>query len=123
MFITTMNTDSKVGLFIKKFIVIAVVSAILLTSVFSVAALNKIAVVNVDGKQIQLETISSDTDYILSEAGIELNNADVVICVSENTRKDLLHYLPNIDNDKIRVVHNGVSNDFYKLEDGQIATL
>lgn len=79
-----MNTDSKVGLFIKKFIVIAVVSAILLTSVFSVAALNKIAVVNVDGKQIQLETISSDTDYILSEAGIELNNADVVTSAEKN---------------------------------------
>ena len=46
-----------------------------------------------------------------------INNADVVVCVSENTRKDLLHYIPNITEDKIRVVHNGVSNDFYKLED------
>lgn len=45
-----------------------------------------------------------------------INNADVVVCVSENTRKDLLHYLPNIDKDKIRVVHNGVSDDFYPID-------
>lgn len=44
-----------------------------------------------------------------------INNADVVVCVSENTRKDLLHYLPDIDIDKIRVVHNGVSDDFYPI--------
>ena len=46
-----------------------------------------------------------------------INQADVVVCVSENTRKDLMHFLPNIDNDKIRVVYNGVSNEFYKLDD------
>lgn len=44
-----------------------------------------------------------------------INNADVVVCVSENTRKDLLHYLPDIAIDKIRVVHNGVSDDFYPI--------
>lgn len=84
MFITTMNSDSKTSLFFKKSVVIATVSAILLTSVFSVAALNKTAVVNVDGKQIAVETITSDVDYILSEAGVELNSADTVTTTDEN---------------------------------------
>lgn len=44
-----------------------------------------------------------------------INKADAVVCVSENTRRDLLHYLPKINEDKIRVVHNGVSDDFYPI--------
>lgn len=48
-----------------------------------------------------------------------IKEADVVVCVSENTRKDLLHYLPEIDKDKIRVVHNGVSDDFYILDNAK----
>ncbi|MBR5332605.1 MAG: glycosyltransferase family 4 protein [Muribaculaceae bacterium] len=44
-----------------------------------------------------------------------INNAEVVVCVSENTRKDLLHYLPNIEKDKIKVVYNGVSDVFCQL--------
>ena len=45
-----------------------------------------------------------------------------VVCVSENTKRDLLHFVPNVDQSKIRVVYNGVSNDFfYIIEDFQIA--
>ena len=44
-----------------------------------------------------------------------INKADVVVCVSENTRKDLLRYLPEIKEDKIRVVYNGVSEDFHEI--------
>lgn len=44
-----------------------------------------------------------------------IKKADFVVCVSENTRNDLLHYLPDIDKDKIRIVHNGVSDEFFKL--------
>lgn len=39
-----------------------------------------------------------------------------VICISENTKKDLLHFIPNIDLNKIRVIYNGVSEDFYSIE-------
>lgn len=46
-----------------------------------------------------------------------INKADIVVCVSKNTRNDLLHYFPNIDDDKIRVVHNGVSDDFREIDD------
>lgn len=38
--------------------------------------------------------------------------ADAVICVSESTKRDLLHYIPSVDESKIRVVHNGVSPEF-----------
>lgn len=46
-------------------------------------------------------------------------DADVVVCVSNNTRNDLLHYIPNIADDKVKVVYNGISNDFYKLDNIQ----
>lgn len=46
-------------------------------------------------------------------------DADSVVCVSNNTRNDLLHYVPNIMEDKIKVVYNGISNDFYKLDNIQ----
>ena len=41
-----------------------------------------------------------------------LNSADVIICVSENTKEDLLTYHPNLANKEIRVIHNGVGEDF-----------
>lgn len=84
MFITTMNSDGKASLFFKKSVIIFTVSSILLTSVFSVAALNKTAIVNVDGKQLELATMTSDVDDILSDAGIQLNSADVVTSTDEN---------------------------------------
>ncbi|MDY4368060.1 glycosyltransferase family 1 protein [Pectobacterium brasiliense] len=43
-----------------------------------------------------------------------IKNSDVVICVSENTAKDLLQYV-RIPEKKIRVVHNGVSGNYYPL--------
>ncbi|WP_281324269.1 glycosyltransferase family 1 protein [Flavobacterium sp. IMCC34518] len=41
--------------------------------------------------------------------------ADVVICISENTKKDLLHFLPQFSSKDIRVIYNGVSTDYYKI--------
>lgn len=48
-----------------------------------------------------------------------IKNADAVICVSESTKRDLLHYIPSVDESKIRVVHNGVSSDFCTLSKDQ----
>lgn len=45
-----------------------------------------------------------------------IKRADAIICVSENTKKDLLEFYPKIDKHKIKVIYNGVSNDFFKLE-------
>ncbi|WP_283597199.1 glycosyltransferase family 4 protein [Photobacterium phosphoreum] len=44
-----------------------------------------------------------------------INNSDKIICVSENTAQDLLKYCP-INESKIEIVHNGVSDDYYVLK-------
>lgn len=44
-----------------------------------------------------------------------IRHSDYIICVSENTRKDLLKFVPNINPDKIRVIYNGVSDDYSLL--------
>ena len=41
-------------------------------------------------------------------------NADRIICVSENTKKDLLKFYPQIDEKIIKVIYHGVSKDFYR---------
>lgn len=44
-----------------------------------------------------------------------IKKADYLICVSNNTRKDLVNIFPEIPNGKIHVIHNGVSDDFFPL--------
>lgn len=39
--------------------------------------------------------------------------ADVVICISENTKKDLLYYFPELAKKDIRVIYNGCSIDYF----------
>lgn len=46
-----------------------------------------------------------------------VKRADGIICVSENTKKDLLNFFPNIDSSKIRVIYNGVSEGFRNSKD------
>jgi mannosyltransferase len=41
-----------------------------------------------------------------------IRNSDYIICISENTKKDLLHFLPDIDENKIVVIPNGISEDY-----------
>ena len=54
--------------------------------------------------------------YIHSlQKGRAINKSDGIICVSENTKKDLLKFYPNINDDKIKVIYNGVSNTFFQL--------
>lgn len=43
-----------------------------------------------------------------------IRNSDIVICVSHNTAVDLMQYCP-IDDSRIRVIHNGVSDAYYPL--------
>lgn len=47
-----------------------------------------------------------------------IRHSDYIVCVSENTKKDLIHFLPEIDTDKIRIIHNGVSEE-YSVISGQ----
>jgi len=39
-----------------------------------------------------------------------INNADKIVCISENTKKDLLHFYPLISEAKVSVIYLGVSN-------------
>lgn len=43
-------------------------------------------------------------------------NADVVVCISENTKRDLLKFLPDVDENKVNVIYNGVSEDYQVIE-------
>ena len=45
-----------------------------------------------------------------------IKKADIVICISNNTKKDLLKFFPEVDENKIAVVYNGVSNLFKPVD-------
>lgn len=40
-----------------------------------------------------------------------------VVCVSENTRRDCLKYIKNIDESKVKVIYNGVSERYLPIRD------
>ena len=40
-----------------------------------------------------------------------------IVCISENTKKDLLRFLPDVDEYKVSVIYNGVSDVFNVLKD------
>lgn len=46
-----------------------------------------------------------------------IRRSDAIICISENTKRDLLHYLPDVDPTKITVIYNGVSDLFFPVAD------
>jgi Glycosyltransferase len=45
-----------------------------------------------------------------------IKKSDFIICISENTRLDLLRFIPDIDPKKIRVIYNGVSESFFPVD-------
>jgi mannosyltransferase len=45
-----------------------------------------------------------------------LYKADGIICISENTKNDLLFFYPRFKNKNIKVIHHGVSEQFYKIQ-------
>lgn len=45
-----------------------------------------------------------------------LLNSDIVVCISENTKKDVLKFVPGIDESRIRVIYNGVSKDYKQVD-------
>ena len=42
-----------------------------------------------------------------------IRQSNAIICISEATKYDLLHYFPDIEGKKINVIHNGVDDIFY----------
>ncbi len=49
-----------------------------------------------------------------------IRNSDLIICISQNTKNDLLKFLPDVDENKVRVVYNGVSDDYIQIQDHKI---
>lgn len=52
-----------------------------------------------------------------------IRKADVVVCISENTKQDVLHYIPDIDENKIRIIYNGVSTDYKVIDTDKYSNL
>ena len=50
------------------------------------------------------------------QKNLAINNSNGIICVSESTKRDLLRFLPHINENKIRVIYNGVDDGFKLLE-------
>jgi glycosyltransferase involved in cell wall biosynthesis len=48
--------------------------------------------------------------YWLKARKETIDNANHLICVSENTKRDLLHFYPYINESKVSVIHHGVKN-------------
>lgn len=50
------------------------------------------------------------------QKGFAIKKSDGIICVSENTKKDFIKFYPMIDESKIKVIYNGVGDEFINLE-------
>jgi glycosyltransferase involved in cell wall biosynthesis len=54
------------------------------------------------------------------QKNVAINNSDGIICVSQSTKKDLLQFIPGINENKIRVIYNGVDTAFKPLKNDVI---
>lgn len=56
-------------------------------------------------------------NLIIRQKYHSLKKADGIICVSNNTKADLLEKYPEFASKEITVIHNGVNNDFFQTHD------
>lgn len=79
-----------------------------------------------NGKNVTNVTTVHDFTYEYYRKGIRqkvhswqkykaINGAKGVICISNSTKNDLLKFLPNFDKNKIKVIYNGVDENFKPL--------
>lgn len=47
-----------------------------------------------------------------------IRKSQAIICISESTRTDLLHFLPDVPPERVHIVHNGVGDAFFPMELG-----
>jgi mannosyltransferase len=45
-----------------------------------------------------------------------IKKADGIICISDSTKKELLHFYPDTNPDKLRVIHHGIADTFYPVD-------
>lgn len=48
-----------------------------------------------------------------------IRHSDVVVCISENTKRDLLRLMPDVKESKVRVIYNGISENFHVLNENE----
>lgn len=48
-----------------------------------------------------------------------IRRADGIICISESTRRELLHFYPDTDPARVCVVHHGIADTFFPLAEEQ----
>lgn len=75
---------------------------------------------------INITTVHDFTyEYYLSGLGKKLHcwqkynsilNSDAIVCISENTKKDLLKFIRNVDENRIHVIYNGVSDEYCVID-------
>lgn len=46
-----------------------------------------------------------------------IRHSAAVVCISENTKKDLLKFMPNVDENSVHVIYNGVTETFHQLNE------
>lgn len=51
---------------------------------------------------------------------LAIKNASGIVCISKNTKKDLLEYFSGIDESRVKVIYHGTSNDFRKDNKSQL---
>lgn len=52
-----------------------------------------------------------------------IRHATHIVCVSEHTKRDLLHFMPEINPDNVTVIYNGVSKEYNRLSSPSPETL
>lgn len=51
------------------------------------------------------------------QKSLAIKNSSGIICISNSTKKDLLKFYPDIDESIVKVIYNGVSEDFRIIDD------
>jgi len=51
-----------------------------------------------------------------------INRSNGIICISENTYKDLKKFCPPTKGQKVQIIYNGVSDDYFKINEDFIVT-
>ena len=50
------------------------------------------------------------------QKNLAIRHSAGIICVSENTKNDLIKYVPGIDQSRIKVIYNGVGDEFFPID-------
>ena len=51
-----------------------------------------------------------------------LRHSQYIVCISENTKRDLLKFVPDIEEEKMRIIYNGVSDDYCVLDKSEASS-